>query len=342
LLLMRALARRGHRQRLLARAGAPLLEQALREGLAAEALTRGLRLPAADVVHAHDARAHTSAALRSRATPLVVSRRVAFSVGRRWWSRTKYARAALYIAVSRYVARELEFAGVPGDRIAVIFDGVSLPDLATAAERRAEFRRRLGLPHAAFVAGTLTTLREKPVGPLLEAAATRPLLHVLVMASDAASHEAHEAPKGSGPGSGHVRLLAPEADISAFLFSLDALVHLSESEGLGSAALLAMAHGLPVIASDSGGLPEIVRDGETGLLVRNNALEVGAALEKLNANREEARAWGARGRRFIETTATDDIMAERSEQVYLRAIADKVARNSRGKESRPPGTACSH
>ena len=83
-----------------------------------------------------------------------------------------------------------------------------------------------------------------------------------------------------------------------------------------------MAHGLPVIASDFGGLPEIVREGETGLLVRNLSPEVGAALEKLFAGRAEASAMGARGRRFVETAATDDIIAERTEQVYLQAIEE--------------------
>ncbi len=315
LLLMQALERRGHRQQLLARAGSPLLEEARRAGVQARPMRWGLRLPAADVLHAHDAGAHTGAALRARRVPLVVSRRVGFPVGRGWFSRWKYGRAARYIAVSQYVARELAFAGVPEDRIAVVFDGVRLPDLSAAAELRAEFRRRRNLPPDAFVAGTLTALREKPIAPLLEAAATRPRLRLLIAS--------HGGAPPQPPAAENVQFLAPETDLSPFLFALDVLVYLSEAEGLGSAALLAMAHGLPVVASDAGGLPEIVRDGETGLLVRNLALEVGAALEKLFVDRPEARAMGARGRRFVETWATDDIMAERSEEIYLQAIGER-------------------
>src|SRR6266852_464365 len=83
LLLMRALARRGHRQLLLARRGSLLLQA----GVGAEPL--GRRLPSGfDLIHAHDAAAHTRA-LTSR-LPLIVSRRVAFPVKRGLLSRWKY------------------------------------------------------------------------------------------------------------------------------------------------------------------------------------------------------------------------------------------------------------
>jgi glycosyltransferase involved in cell wall biosynthesis len=312
LLLMQALERRGHQQQLLARPGVPLLARARQAGLAVAPWRATWRLPAADVVHAHDARAHALAAWRARGAPLVVSRRVAFPVGRGLLSRWKYGRAARYIAVSRYVARELEFAGVPAEKIGVTFDGVRLPDMARAGELRAQFRQDLALPADAFVAGTLTSPREKPVAPLLEAAERRPRLQVLIAAAGAAQAE--------GLCHSNVRFLHAPDDISPFMFALDVFVHLSECEGLGSAALLAMAHGLPVIASDTGGLPEIVRPGETGWLVRNVAEEVGEALEQAFAGRARATDMGHHGRRFVEAEATDDIMAARTEAVYRKVL----------------------
>jgi glycosyltransferase involved in cell wall biosynthesis len=118
----------------------------------------------------------------------------------------------------------------------------------------------------------------------------------------------------------NVHFFRPEQDVSPFLFALDAFVYLSESEGLGSAALLAMAHGLPVIASDAGGLPEIVRDGETGLLIDNSTEELRAALERLLARPEQAAALGRQGRALVERCASDDIMAEQTEQTYQKAV----------------------
>ncbi len=79
---------------------------------------------ASAVVHAHDAKAHTLAALASRKT-FVVSRRVAFPVKRTVASRWKYRRATRYLAVSEYVAGELRKAGVPAAKIDVVYDGVS-------------------------------------------------------------------------------------------------------------------------------------------------------------------------------------------------------------------------
>jgi glycosyltransferase involved in cell wall biosynthesis len=75
-----------------------------------------------DLVHAHDARAHTIGLLAAK--PLVVSRRVAFPVGRGVASGWKYRRAAHYIAVSRCVERTLIDVGVDSEKITVVYDGV--------------------------------------------------------------------------------------------------------------------------------------------------------------------------------------------------------------------------
>ncbi|MBM3793042.1 MAG: glycosyltransferase family 4 protein [Acidobacteria bacterium] len=121
-LLARALRALGVDQRFLARG--ELLARLTAEGFAAaEASLWALRgAEAAGVVHAHDARAHTWAAVAGR-RPLVVSRRVAFPVKTGWLSRWKYARADCYVAVSRYVADKLIEAGVDEARIRVVYDG---------------------------------------------------------------------------------------------------------------------------------------------------------------------------------------------------------------------------
>jgi len=107
---------------------APLGEQAAGEGCAVEKISR--RIPAADLVHVHDARSHSIAALFAR-TPVVVARRVAFPVKRGWLSRWKYRRAAHFIAVSQFVAGRLIEAGISQSRISVVHDGVPLLPLST-------------------------------------------------------------------------------------------------------------------------------------------------------------------------------------------------------------------
>jgi hypothetical protein len=117
---------------LLARAGSPLFEEAARRELDVRALSVRALLSAAkqaDLVHVHDARAHTLAAIAGVA-PLVVSRRVAFPVKRGFVSSWKYAQAALYVAVSKYVAARLLDAGIQGAKIRVVHDGVPIPAAA--------------------------------------------------------------------------------------------------------------------------------------------------------------------------------------------------------------------
>ena len=117
---------------LLARAGSPLFEEAARRKLTVRALSfRALAMAAreTDLVHVHDARAHTLAAIAGVA-PLVVSRRVAFPVKRGFFSSWKYARATLYLAVSKYVVARLMDAGIRGAKIRVVHDGVPLAEPA--------------------------------------------------------------------------------------------------------------------------------------------------------------------------------------------------------------------
>jgi glycosyltransferase involved in cell wall biosynthesis len=67
-------------------------------------------------------------------------------------------------------------------------------------------------------------------------------------------------------------------DLAADLPRARALIYLTRSEGLGSGILLAMAYGVTVIASNVGGIPELIRDGENGILVPNEPQAVARAL----------------------------------------------------------------
>src|SRR5262249_12295479 len=118
---------RGHRVIVLGREGSPLLQLSLNRGLDARSLTAAtVRRVSYDVdlVHAHDARSHTIAALLS-AAPVIVSRRVSFPPGG-GLSRWKYSRPRRFIAVSHHVKEVLVKGGVCSDRISVVYDGVPL------------------------------------------------------------------------------------------------------------------------------------------------------------------------------------------------------------------------
>jgi len=138
LLLARGLAQRGHEQSVLARQGGALYEASRAAGfktLPCTVVNLVWLARESDLIHAHDARAHTLAALAGGGAPLIVSRRVAFPVRNSVFSRWKYSRAARFLAVSESVRTRLREAGLPASRIAVVYDGVDLKNCPHPAQR---------------------------------------------------------------------------------------------------------------------------------------------------------------------------------------------------------------
>ncbi len=93
-------------------------------------------------------------------------------------------------------------------------------------------------------------------------------------------------------------------------------VYLTKSEGLGSAVLLAMAAGVPVIVSNAGGLLEIVEHERTGLITENSAAEVAAAIRRLREDPQLARSLAQNARAQVEQQFTVEQMIARTIAVY--------------------------
>jgi len=83
-------------------------------------------------------------------------------------------------------------------------------------------------------------------------------------------------------------------DLERDLPGASMFLYITYSEGLGSGILLAMSAGVPVVASRIGGIPEIIEDGESGLLVANTAVDIAAAILRLR-DREYAERVAERG-----------------------------------------------
>jgi hypothetical protein len=260
----------GHESMLLAPDGSPLLSAASKRSLPCSALRRwriGLQSREFDVVHAHDARSHTMGAVFVR-VPLVVSRRVAFRVKTSPASRWKYRRPALFLAVSRFVAGELQRAGVDAKRIAVVYDGVPVPEEPARGD-------------AILVPKTLDPAKGMAMA---QAAAARAGVSIRL--------------------STHLQADLPGAR---------ALVYLSKSEGLGSGILLGMAHGVTVIASNTGGIPELIQDGVNGILVANEPDAVAGAFGRIDER------LGLAARRTVMENFAVGHMVQATLDAYLRA-----------------------
>ena len=280
LYLLRGLAALGHQIRLLTPDGSPLMQLALADGIDARPLgiaalagaTSGVQL-----IHAHDARAHTLALLGGK--PAVVSRRVAFPVRRGIGSRWKYARAAHYIAVSQCVKQTLLDAGIAVDKITVVYDGVFIDTMQ---------------PQTAARSGIIALDSDDPgkCRQIVEQAAA--IAHVPVRFS---------------------KNLAQDLQTAAVF------VYITELEGLGSAALLAMASGAVVLASRVGGLPEIVEDGITGLLTTNDPATIAHRITRLLNDPVLARRLSTAARIRVEKNFTIERMVNDTVQVYERMLS---------------------
>jgi glycosyltransferase involved in cell wall biosynthesis len=99
------------------------------------------------------------------------------------------------------------------------------------------------------------------------------------------------------------------------------LVYITESEGLGSAALLAMSAGVPVVASDVGGLKEFVLNGETGVRVRNQVDAIAEAIRALRDRPEDAGKLGAQARKMVTAKFTVDRMVTETLDLYERVLS---------------------
>ncbi len=122
----------------------------------------------------------------------------------------------------------------------------------------------------------------------------------------------------------NTHFLGERHDIPAVLASLDIVVSASRSESLSNSILEAMAAGRPVIASNVGGNPELVRHGETGLLVAPDDYHaLAGALETLLNSPELITEWGQNARRIARETFHIDNARDQFEQLYLNLLARK-------------------
>ena len=113
-------------------------------------------------------------------------------------------------------------------------------------------------------------------------------------------------------------------DVPAFLSSIDVFVLPSLFEGLGVAVLEAMAAARPVVATDAGGLSELVADQHTGLLAPpGDSLSLARAISQLISQRDRMRRMGENGRARVQEHFTMEQMAKKNEAYYYELLEDQ-------------------
>ena len=232
--------------------------------------------------------------------------------------------ADAFIAVSDYGARRMvEVERIPRERIVVVSNGV----VSRAPGDGRRFRAELGIPPDAVVVGALGHIRKEKAYDVLVRAAVglrnrHPGLRVVIVGSDydpAVARLVAELDLQDTvlmPGARH--------DIADVVAAFDVAVNCSASEGQPLSLLELMDARRPLVATRVGGVPEIVQDGVTGLLVEPGRPEaLAGAIESLLADPVRAaemveRAAERRAREFDV-----DAVVPRFERLYEELLARK-------------------
>jgi glycosyltransferase involved in cell wall biosynthesis len=269
-----------------------------------------LRDAAPDILHANDLPTHQAVAGAARRLPIarVCHHRQVFN-GRAiaWFD--KFG-AHHHVFVSRSLMEELCAASPALGRSsrAVLYDGLELPAVS-APEDRAAARQRLGLSAdrcLVLFAGQLIV--RKGIADLIEAWAQLPpgardRADLLVVGEDLENQGAYRSEMEHLAARLHVpaRFFGFQKNIGEWLTAVDVAAVPSHVEPLGNATLEAMSHALPVIGGNVGGIPEMIEDNVTGLLVppRNPGL-LAEALAKLIADGDSRQRLGRAGRERCE------------------------------------------
>jgi glycosyltransferase involved in cell wall biosynthesis len=343
-LLVRELRKMGYRVEFVVQPGSPLELKAVEAGLPVLPLRMRceLDLPAVfrlagqmkkrdcRLAHFHEAHglAVGAAAARRAGVPLqFISRRVDFPLK----SRSKYTREIdAVIAISEGVRAVLLDSGVPDSLITVIPSGIDFTPFEPAGPR--DFlRREFGFAPDEFLVGIVAALEDhKGHTYLIEASKIvrdqAPKVRFIVVGTGSLRMMLDQQAKDLGV-EDIVFFLGFRDDVPRILASLDLFVLSSHHEGMGSSLLDAMASRLPVVATRAGGIPEVVEDRETGLLVppRDPAALAQAILE-LYRDRELGGRLAGRGLEVVHRKYSAEAMAGKIAGLYEQFAVKKGIR----------------
>lgn len=288
-----------------------------------------IRAHAPDVVHVHSRRGADLVGGRSarRAdVPAVLTRRVD-NREPAWWARFKYRPYSVVAAISSAVESELvDHVGLDSARVVRVASAVDFERYRPESAARDRLAEAFGIPSVSIVVGVVAQLIPRKGHTLLldcmpEVIARHPEVRVLCFGRGPLERALSRRIAESGQGA-HVRLAGFRDDLAELMPGLDMLVHPALQEGLGVAVLEAMSAGVPVVASNAGGIPDIIGHERSGLLFAagdRHALR-GGVLRMLGDEALRLRLARA-GRERVKSGFSVQRMSRRYAEVYNRVVS---------------------
>jgi glycosyltransferase involved in cell wall biosynthesis len=236
-------------------------------------------------------------------------------------------RVEAVIAISRQVEQSLITGGVMAGRVRTLYSGIDMSQAQVAHDDGA-VRQKIGIPNGAFLLGTVANLfprkgYEVMLRALPAIACAVPTVHYVIVGSD--DHNYADQLKRLAQELkiiDRVHIVGFQDPVQPFLACLDLYVHPALMEGFGIAVVEAMAMGKAVVATTTGGLPEVVAQGETGLLVPpGDAESLAATVVTLLGDRARREQMGLRGKARAQERFSLVASVAQVEQLYGEVLA---------------------
>lgn len=274
-----------------------------------------------DVVHSHEGRGVYAAWLRSvlSGTPYIITRRVNNPLGSGFMTHAAYRRAAFVASVAKNISGIVQQydENICARTVHSSASGLTA-DRGTSLSIRDEFPGK-------WLVGNVAALDNQQKGQEYIISVARSLQH---------SHpDIQFLLVGGGDDEGMLRESATHLpnlvftgfveNVADYLAAFDLFILPSNKEGIGSILLDAMEQGLPIVASRVGGVPEIVRDGDNGLLIEAASTDqLREAILHLHGDAHLCRTMGDRGRHFARGF-TAEVMCGKYLALYKEALNGK-------------------
>lgn len=253
-----------------------------------------------------------------------------------WGNRLTFKKQDVAIAVSNEVALSMELNLLfdpikPHARLRVktIPNGVNTQLFQRNKEAGIAIRKDVGIPLDAFVIGKVAVFRDQKrlwlwITIALEIIKQAPQTHFLLVGDGDWRERIVDLIQKSGK-SAHFHMVGVQKDVVPYLSSMDVYMSSSEIEGLPVAMLEGMACGLPVVATNAGGIAEVVQDGVEGYLCAvENWQDLTALALRLIQNPKLHSEMANAARRRVEEEFSMDRMVQQLEQVYHQVLQKYV------------------
>lgn len=286
-----------------------------------------------DVIHMHTSHAHMLGMLASRTTGVgrtVVSRRVDFTIYRNFlrlsWFKYRFG-IDLYVAISEGIKRQMVRDGIPADRIQVVHSGID-PSRFDGVEPH-DYAAEFGVPEGAPIIGDVAHFGWHKAQEVLVAAAPRILerhpearIFLIGKGELRPKIEAQVAELGLAD---RILFTGFRTDVPSLIRGMDCFVMCSVLEGLCTSLLDSLALGTPAVGSAVGGIPEVLRDGETGLTVPPRDPEaLAAAICRVLEDDDLRERLIRNGRDHVHAGFTVDTMVEGNLALYRKLVAGEL------------------